>query len=180
MVIQCPLWAAGQAWTPAMDPRRIFAAMLWTEPWSAPLLSINISFPQACFKITEDRVKAPRNATGIRSMPVHELVQARHLAGLNRVRQPQPVLLHTLTSSVWNLPFPFKGPLPPLPAGKWNPSWSCRGNPLSMWIEKYQKSHSCITNAYPHRQTKRTQCFSMNHSLLHPGVWLMLLELWSH
>lgn len=64
MVIQCPLWAAGQAWTPAMDPRRIFAAMLWTEPWSAPLLSINISFPQACFKITEDRVKAPRNATG--------------------------------------------------------------------------------------------------------------------
>lgn len=48
---------------------------------------------------------------------------------------------------------------------------------LSMWTEKYHKSHSCIANAFPQWQNERTQCFSVNHSLLHSEVSLMLLEL---
>ena len=43
-----------------------------------------------------------------------------------------------------------------------------------------------LTNPTPalpmpsHSDRLRTQCFSVNHSLLHPEVWLMLLEWWPH
>lgn len=135
-------------------------------------------FSPACFK-TKTKQKALKIQQQIWSVSVQELVQVSHPAAWTGSLNCSQ-LFFTPTLQPVKPYLSFQGTPVTSSCREINPFLKLQRKSLSTRTEKYYKSHLCITNAFPQWQTERTQCFSVNHSLLHPGVWLMLLEIWPH